>query len=326
MSARPHISPALSSLRGWVTAAAGVVAGCALLQLCIFAVAHFTDVRATHLEGAPNEAIVVKEPVEAAVPPPITLDPVAKAPKKPLARRGENALRGDPQRPHEPIDPNRVTSVVDRNLELTSSVASSAGLIAAFLLAAFTSLGVVVAGGAAVPGIHLTVRSCALSFIILGLGLPWSGIAGRSMVPGVFCGYAALVDAAESAGGFPVFMNCVMLPIIVLCLGGTVILSFRRGVQAGLILTSLSEIDEALEQEMAEIRKRGVGRLAPGQARAVGALSQTLPDDRLAAVDDVPLLRKAAGAESMTHEPDMPANLKRRRSGDFEQPMKKRPI
>jgi hypothetical protein len=50
---------------------------------------------------------------------------------------------------------------------------------------------------------------------------------------------------------------------------------FRAGVERGVIVTTISELDEALEREMLEIRRRGVGNNGP---RAVGALNRALGD------------------------------------------------
>ncbi len=310
---KPHISPALVSLGGWVTASGAIVIACALMQLCVFGMIRYTDLRVTRLEGQPNDAVVApRESAEAEIE--TTPAPVVASSKKSAHKAA---------RPHEAVDPNKVASVADRNMDLASTFSSAAGLVGAFLLAVLSSLGVIIAAGASVPGVHQGVRACVFSITALLLSFPWSGAAGASMIPGVFCGYGCLISGAEGGGGVPMFMTFVLLPLGVMGLAGSSVMLFRRGVQAGIILTSLSEVDEALEREMAIVRQRGVGRLTPGQARTAGALSHTLTDERLAAVDDPPPLRRAVGAESMS--PSLDPAMKRRRSGDFD-PSSKRPI
>jgi len=298
MPARPHISPALQQLRTWVTVAGIVVILGAICQMGVYAVVRTTDVRWETLEGAPNAAVVDES--------------------RPRAKGGEAGPGESPaghagaSRParESPADVNRVRSMTDANLEVASAFVSVAGLIAAGAMAVLSLVGVVVAGGGNVPGIAHTVRAGAWSLVVLGMAVPWSSVMGPSMVPGVFCPYAVLARAAETRTGAAALVSFVVSPIVVMGLAGCCVWWFRRGVEAGIVLTSLSEVDEALEREMLAIRERGVGRLNPG-GRAATGLHQVMEPERVA-VEEGPRLRRAAGAERMSEDEIAPSMLRRR--------------
>lgn len=277
MTSKPHISPALFALRNWVTAAAILVAIGSLTQLLIFSIAKFTEARTDQLEGQPNNAIVQPR---AAAPPaaPAPADSRETASAQPQKSRpathGANArLRG------EPVDPNTVRSVTDRNMELATAAIGAMGLISLIVLLSTTALGAAVASAGAVPGVEYSVRAFVWTGVILGLCTPWADLAGTTMYDGVFCSYATLTRAADTGGG-AANVSHIIVPTVTLVLAGLVAFWFRRGTVAGIILTTLSEVDEALEREMAAIRARGVGRLNPGGRGDV--IQQAIAPERVA--------------------------------------------
>lgn len=303
MPARPHISPALQQLRTWVTVAGVVVILGAVCQLGVYSVVRTTDVRWERLEGAPNAAVVDDS------------RPRVKGSEVALVEGGGGVVHAAASKPargtaEAPADVNRVRSMTDANLEVASAFVSVSGLIAAGAMAVLSLAGVVVAGGGNVPGIAHTVRAGAWSLVVLGMGVPWSAMMGPSMVPGVFCPYAVLARAAETRTGAAALVSFVMSPMVVMGLAGCCVWWFRRGVEAGIVLTSLSEVDEALEREMLTIRERGVGRLNPG-GRAATGLHQVMEPERVA-VEEGPRLRRAAGAERMSDDEIAPSMLRRR--------------
>jgi hypothetical protein len=89
----------------------------------------------------------------------------------------------------------------------------------------------------------------------------------------------------------------VVLPVLVVGVSIAVAVWFAAGVERGVIATSVSEIQEAAERELAAIRARGVATLGNGAGRASGALNQAVGET---AVRTEPPLRKAAGAELLT--------------------------
>ncbi|MGD9688701.1 MAG: hypothetical protein AB7K52_02930 [Phycisphaerales bacterium] len=278
----PHISPALVALRGWVTAAAVVVAVCALAQLSMFALARYTEVRVERIESVPNQAIVVGQPG----PHGTGTSKAANGAKDEAAKRAGTPARAGARTAMEPTDPNTVRSVTDRNLELANSTVTVLGLVSLIVLTLATGLGAAMSSAAAVPGVELSVRAFVWSAAIFGLGLPWADLAGPTMFDGVFCSYATLVAAAEEGASAAIIAH-VVVPMLMLVTAGLVGWWFRRGTLAGVILTSLSEVDEAIEREMSIIRERGVGRLNPG-ARNAEVLQQTISPDRVAVPEAPP--------------------------------------
>jgi hypothetical protein len=72
------------------------------------------------------------------------------------------------------------------------------------------------------------------------------------------------------------FAVYLLAPVASLCGSCLVLYRFRSGVAQGVIVTSVSELDERLEREMANIRARGVA--ASSSPRAVAALNQAIGD------------------------------------------------
>ncbi len=314
MAARPHISPALQQLRGWVTIAACVVILAALCQVTAYAIVRNTDVRATHLEGSPNDTVV--DPDRRTDTPgrkSLSITPSSPPPAAPAFTTPGSAAVAASSAPGS-VDANRIRSTTDANLEVACAFTSAVGLIASSVLCVCSLLGIVVAGGGNVPGIAYTVRAGVWSIVILGMALPWSGFAGPTLIPGVFAGYGTLVAAAEGRTGAAVFTSFVIMPVVLVALSGCCLFWFRRGVEAGIILTSLSEVDEALEREMGAIRERGVGRINPG-GRASAGLHQVMEPARVAVDEQQPRrLRMAAGAERIHEDPeDLTPSMFRRR-------------
>ena len=162
--------------------------------------------------------------------------------------------------------------------------------------------------------------------------------------PGIFAAYADMTQTIESkmvggasAGSFALLMQWVGAPLVAMFTALGVAMWFRAGVERGIIITSPSELDRAVEREVGIIQKRGVASSAP---KAVGALHQAIgssgsapeapADDRrgappgtLSAVEQA--LEQAAQLASIANSPapDMP----RRRSprgvadGDFRRPI-----
>lgn len=272
MAPRPHTSSALQALRGWVTACAAVVIIAAAVQLVVFGVVRYTEVRFAKLEAAAAApAVVVKSGASASVP----LSEGERRPEPARAATGAAAPRG--------TDPNRVLSVHDRNLALVANTTTAFGVIAAVTLAALTMLGVVVAGGAAVPGVERTVRAAVWALVVALLATPWSGLTDQAMArdlpPGVFAGYTTLLLGVDRAASDPMvaLVEFIVIPTLVMVLGGCVALWFHSGVEQGVIVTSVNQVDHAIEREAAAIAKSGVSSLH--RPRTLATLDRPLGDE-----------------------------------------------
>lgn len=301
MNRPDHVAPALQGLRGWVVLSACVVAIASLVQLGTFVLVEFTSVRTTQVEAPPGPPRVVTAAPDTA---PTKAAPaqakITTAPAPSLAQGPMLASRPAGQ-VSEPVDPNKVRSVTDRNLELFSNAASVAGVLGAAMLLACVSLGLVLATSASVPGVQHAVPAFAWSVVVFVMATPWSWLSvhgASAWLPGVLCGYDPLTRAADAerglgGGAMAVF---VLLPCCAAGLCVYIIHAFTTGLRPGLVIRHVSELEEAAEREMAEIRSRGVGTLQPGQMRVVGALHQVLGEAESPASE--PPARKAAGGES----------------------------
>jgi len=257
---KPHVSAALSRLRHGVTFCALVVGACTLLQMLVFGFVHFTQVRYDKTERPP------------------AVQPLSVIPAHAGAPAGEHqAPPSDPQyadlgaRPH-------MLSAWDPSLHIVSDIAVSLGVISTVMLASLCLLGVAVAGGGAVPGVEKAVSAACWSLALALVCIPWRDILYSMPFPGIFSSYDAMtalsdaVDAGQSSVLRLLAMHMLM-PLAALAVSLLTATRFRAGVADGIIVTSVSELDERLERELAQIRSRGVAASTP---RAVAALNEAI--------------------------------------------------
>ncbi len=295
MKSTPHVSPALSRLRGWVTFMGAVVALCATTKLMVFGFVHFTEVRHTTVEAGPrpkSQLTVVHAPASPPAVPKTRIENGRVIPE-PVAATTDTS-----------VDPNRVLSRADINMRHASAFASGAGLVAAILLAFLATLGTMVAAGGAVPGIERTVASCVWSVVMLLFCIPWQDVAGAIEIPGVFTSYNAVVSAservtAEESGGLALMAGFVLLPALALGCSVGIVLTFRAGVLAGVIVTAVSELDAAIDKELSLINERGVAQRQP---KAVGALFRAIGDEVDTPRDDAPIPGLSGGMRMRNEE------------------------
>jgi hypothetical protein len=281
---KPHVSMALSQLRSRVAVAAGVVAVCAAVQLMVFGFTHFTNVRWE--QSKPQDLVQELSVVPAAG---------AEAPRAGADTGGRRAMKLSD---FEAAQTARIPSRWNGMLTQFSALAGVGGVVGAFTVAVLTLLGVVIAGGAVVPGVERTV-SAATWGLVLGLGcLPWSDLMPSITYSGVFGGYGELVAASEAvqAGlGDPTsfYAGYLLLPTTAIAVSLLVWFQFREGVDRGIILTAPSELDIAVEREMEKVRSRGVStHVGP---RSTGALNLAIGERPV--VPSAPPLAVAAGGE-----------------------------
>ena len=109
--------------------------------------------------------------------------------------------------------------------------------------------------------------------------IPWRDLFLAVPFPGVFGNYADMTAMSEAvnagaAGTMQLLVLYLLMPLAAFAGAVLALARFRAGVAAGVIVTSVSELDERLDREMAGIRSRGV--VAAGLPRAVGALNQAI--------------------------------------------------
>lgn len=272
---RPHVSRAILHLRKSVAVVSLVLALCLVGQVLGWAISHFTDVRFVDLtaeaaiEAAPTDPVVV----------------ISEAPKT-----GESLVGLDAA--EEGVGVNRVGSRGAEMLRGFLGLTQTVGIVMSVALMVLMLQGVSVAAGASVPGVEMAVTATTWAIIVTVLCLPLSTLLPEAKYPGVFVSYQTIADACDAyrdgvpgAPGFFGFWGRFAVMPLLLVIGLTaLVLRFRAGVNAGVIITNVSELDERLERE---IRARRVGEL--NSPRAVGALNQALGDMGLSAPPPPPL-------------------------------------
>lgn len=251
---KPHVSAALAQLRHGVTIAAMVVCLCAVVQMLVFGFVHFTEVRwekPRHTVSALTYSVV---------------------------KSGEGAAPVAAATAVVPV--TRQLSPWEPTLNTASDLAVSIGVISTLVLAMMCALGVFIAGASAVPGVQHAVSAASWALLLALGGVPWRDIMPSIPFPGVFGDYIAMVatsDAVTAGGGSQVKLYAVYLLAPLASLAGSIMVlaRFRTGVAQGIIIQSVSELDERLEREMAGIRARGVAASAP---RTVAALNTAIGD------------------------------------------------
>lgn len=295
MAGKPHVSPALAALRLWVTLAAGVVVVAAAAQMLVFGFVHGTDVR--HIRLAPMLAetapmVVLNSDTNRA------RDEVQRAAAK-QSGLGEVRVTG------QPADVNRVVGPNDEVLRRASGLAAAIGSVACVALAFLCALGVVIAAGGSVPGVERAVAASTWALVLALVCLPWGDVLHSMPTPGIFGDYDAMVHASEQVsvhpGGWVVLLvKHLALPSVAVVCATLVCLWFRSGVERGVIYTSISQIDRAVEREVSAIRESGVASRKP---RAIGALYRAMGD---------PPMPEEPGAPTDTDAPAIAGSLLRR--------------
>ncbi len=258
---KPHVSQALAHLRFGVQACALVLGLALAANVGVWAVAHFTDARWTEKT----------EMVETA-PPPRVVEGGA------VSRTGKEVVA----RTATVEETVRVPSATEVTLRDTWRLSGWVGSVAVIGLLFLTLQGVVIGGGASVPGIEKAVTAGSWAIALTLLCLPVQGVIASFPTDGVFGSYGAMADVSEAikseAEGAPgqlgVIVQRFLLPAA--CLGMTVFVAvrFTSGIEQGVLSTTASEAELRLMEEMERSRK------ASGtQGRAQGALSVTLHEE-----------------------------------------------
>lgn len=274
MEAKPHVSAALAHLRFNVAAVAVALCVAVSVQLMVFGFVHFTDARWEKAEPVerPQDLSVVASVAEASEeaqpdqsdPRNQTLGNQRKTKSLDEIQAEENAL---------------VLSKWHFVLHQFSDLAVTVGSTAAVALAILVCLGVVVAGGGSVPGVEKAVTSCTWALVLGLLSLPWKDVFSSMPFDGIFGGYEQMVQASEavnddSKGSLGLFVAHLGLPMAALITTMLVALRFWAGVSQGVIVTSVSELDQAIDREISAVRAHGPSsNIGP---RSVGVLNQAV--------------------------------------------------
>ena len=280
----PHTSPGLNHLRKGVTCSAWVVGLSLAVQIVTWALAAFTDLRYTTLEGSSNhEAVPVVvsglrereevEEVDSSASTSVSVHSLSASEREALSS-------GDHADAAPPPNVNRVRSRCDVWFGLQHQLALICGVAAAFVLAVQTLVGTAVGSGAAIYGLRQVISAQNWALALLALVVPWQRAFADMPFTGVFTGYetmttevdAYLADASTSLSGMIFYGRYLILPGA--ALAATILIGWRfsAGAETGIVLGGMTP--EELEIE-AEASNRAAGSLF-NAGRVGGALQSTL--------------------------------------------------
>ncbi len=291
---KPHVSKALSQLRYSVAIAALTVATCATLQLLVFGFSHFTNVR---WEQAKPENLVR----ELTVVPATEADRTATGSEAPATGADVFSERGRKVRKIadiEAMEAMRVPSRWDAVLNQFSILASVGGVISAITLSVLLMLGVVIAGGGCVPGVEKTVNAATWAVVLGLVCVPWRDVMPSVPFSGAFGRYEDLTAASDAVNAgrgdaLALYAGYLFLPTTAIAVALLVWFHFREGVDRGIIVTSISDLELTVEREMERVRTRGVvSHVGP---RSTGALNMAIGERPV--VPSAPPLAVASGGD-----------------------------
>lgn len=255
-----HVAPVLVRLGRGSAVSSIFVAACLVVQMLVFGFVHFTDAR---FEPAP-----VPEP-----PPRVVTAKTPEAAPEPA-----------------PVAP-RIPSRWDSVMRHFASTGAWVGTIAALLLMAQLTLSVSVTASTAAPGVDRFVSAFHWGLLVTLASLPLQMLIPAFPTVGVFVGYDTMAAASERAvanGGDPMLIvSLVVMPFLALFALILANARIRQGIHAGVLVQSISQFDQRIEEEIARVRAEGVGsNIGPRAIGVVGAplgLSPTPPDPQAAA-------------------------------------------
>jgi hypothetical protein len=182
----------------------------------------------------------------------------------------------------EATEVNTASTGWDVVLNRASGLACSVGGLAALALLILTLLGTVVAGGGSVPGVERVVTATVWSMVLAALSLPIRDVLPSLPMAGVFASYESMthrsgVWSSTGVGAAGTLAQWVVAPLLAAGAAAMIAIWFRAGVSRGIIITSVSELDEIAEREMALINRSGVRNAVGKSVRAQQSAGRGCP-------------------------------------------------
>jgi hypothetical protein len=275
--------------------AALTVAACATIQLLVFGFTHFTSVR---WEDAKPENLVQDLMVIPSAEPASSqaASEARTGAPDPFPERGRKVRKLSELEAEQTV---RVPSRWDAVLLQFSVLAGVGGVIAAITLGVLLLLGVVIAGGGCVPGVEKTVNAATWSIILGLVCIPWRDVMPSVPFAGAFGRYSDLTAASDAVNGgggdaLGLYAGYLLLPSTAVAVALLIWFQFREGVDRGIIVTTISDLELTVDREMETVRSRGVvSHVGP---RSTGVLHMAIGERPVA--PSAPALAIASGGEA----------------------------
>jgi hypothetical protein len=319
---RNYVSVALGRLRRAVVGACMLLASALSVQVLVWALAMYTDLRYESVESGDAPPTIVQgdhksrpgvRPSAANVgslrkPAAVDEDgmPISEGDRGD-AQRAEADESGASEAPMFADALATATdtklSAMDRHFSRAMSLSAAAGTMAMLLLIPLLAVGVMLGAGSATPGVEKTVSAMTWAMAVAMMSLPLSSLFPLIGFDGAIGDYPSMMTAVEQArddeqtvlrelsgtaastsGGGPLFYGrFFLLPMT--CVVGTVLvgLKFSAGVEAAMIPLDF-RLDPALEKEAANVK---ASTLHGGGRNAV-ALRGMLGPERRGSVEPDP--------------------------------------
>lgn len=251
---------AVGRLRASIVACCWIIGLSLIVQIVVWSLASFTDLRYEMIEPDIESALVVNQ--------------------DDLSRQYTRSATSTAVSFRDTLEPVQVTTMADRFLRDAQTLSTAIGTLATLVLVPMVLLGVLLAANQESDGIDRTFSAFIWSVILAALALPFGNALELPWQDGAFRPYALVaseVDAYRNGqGGWAMYFGkYLMLPIA--CGVGVMIAGWRfsRGVQM-IVPPETRFLDPELEREAANVRATS---LHGSGGRQAGALSRVIRDD-----------------------------------------------
>jgi len=259
-STHMNIGLALGRLRRLVVLCCVLIGFSLMVQLLIWSLVTFTDLRYETLEINESTPLIVTSSTSNQRFSPETLDVGGTAAASSMQSK----------------DISRVLSASDRIFAIIADLNAALGILATVSLVLFIAVSLLLATNSAAPGIESVVASFGWVVLVGLLLLPLGQVFPLPWVYGCFTPYdelikplAAITDTETSLPGLPVYARFLILPLTCIIGVGLVLNRFFVGVEAALLPRPDFRLDPKLEAECAKVKPSSLHG-----GRAAGALSQ----------------------------------------------------
>lgn len=255
---------ALGRMRFVIVTACWLIAMSLVVQLIIWSLCTFTELRYAGAGPAEATPLVVKGDEKKKD------TPSSKKDNKPESRWRPGGDEGE----EEPPPPG----TVDRIFKVVSTVARTTGLMSALVICPLLSLGVILAVPAGAPRVERSVNALTWAIVLVLLAMPLGGWFGMAWQQGTITDYRQMVMEVEAAridGLTPVFYARFLLLPAASAVGFILVgIHFSSSVAAVLLRRDL--LDPELEREASGVAATSLH----GTGRTAGALTKALEQSK----------------------------------------------